>query len=110
MRILIGFLAILALSACSSRTASGARGGNVSGLIASACMGGGRDAANRSLCSCVQQAANQSLSLADQARAARFFDDPQSAQDVRQSDNPRDEAFWARYKAFSGAAEGMCRA
>ncbi len=108
MRVIIYYLAILALSACSS--GSGPRGGNVSGPIASACLDGGRSGANRGLCSCIQQAANQSLSNADQARAVRFFDDPQSAQDVRQSDNPRDKAFWQRYKAFSTTAEAMCRA
>ena len=107
MRTTILFLAILVLSACSSR--SGARGGNVSGPIASACMDSGRNSASRGLCSCVQQAANQSISKADQARAARFFDDPQSAEDVRQSDNPRDKAFWQRYKNFSATAEAICR-
>jgi len=38
-----------------------------------------------------------------------FFADPHRAQEVRQSDNPRDEAFWQRYKAFASRAENICR-
>lgn len=96
----VGILAaLLALAAC---------GGGVSGEIGQACMSGGRSAANAALCSCVQQAANQSLSGADQRRAATFFEEPQLAQDTRQSDRPQDEAFWLRYRAFSERATAMC--
>lgn len=83
-------------------------GGGVSGDVAKACIAGGRNAASRSLCSCVQQVANQSLSGADQRRAAGFFDNPDSAQQVRQSDRANDEAFWIRYRAFADRAESMC--
>jgi hypothetical protein len=102
MRGLVAVVAVLALASCGG----GARG--VNGEVAKACIAGGRDAANRSLCSCVQQVANQSLSAADQRRAAGFFADPQEAQDTRQSDRASDEAFWTRYRAFADRAAASC--
>nr|WP_246849297.1 arginine transporter [Rubellimicrobium arenae] len=86
----------------------GGCGGGVSGDIGRACMAGGRNAANAQLCSCIQGVANQSLSGSDQRRAAGFFEDPQSAQEVRQSNRPGDEAFWRRYKAFADRAAAIC--
>jgi len=53
--------------------------------------------------------ADRDLSRADQRLAVTFFADPHRAQEVRQSDNPRDEAFWQRYKAFASRAENICR-
>ena len=87
---------------------AGCGGGGVSGDIGRACMSAGREAASPALCSCVQQVANQSLSRADQGRAAAFFDDPDKAQQTRQSDSQRDEAFWDRYRAFADRAEAVC--
>jgi len=71
-------------------------------------MDANRRAATPALCSCVQQVANQSLSGRDQARAAVFFEEPQLAQDTRQSDRAGDEAFWLRYRAFSDRARETC--
>ncbi len=102
MRGLVTVVAVVVLAGCGG----GARG--VSGDLAKACIAGGRDAANRALCSCVQQVANQSLNGADQRRAAGFFADPQEAQDTRQSDRSSDEAFWDRYRAFADRAEASC--
>jgi len=93
--------AMMILTACG--------GGRVSGDVGKACMAADRKAASSSLCSCVQQAANRTLSRSDQKRAADFFEEPQKAQDTRQSDNHSDEAFWLRYKKFSATAEQMCR-
>ncbi len=90
--------AMLTLAACSS-----------TGPVGAACLDSGRNAASAALCSCVQQVADRTLSRSDQAMAASFFEDPQAAQDVRQSDNPSLEAFWLRYRAFSSAAERSCR-
>ncbi len=99
-RVLIGAVTLLLLlSAC---------GGRVSGAIGRACMAGGRQAATPALCSCIQGVANQSLTDADQRRAARFFDDPEAAQETRQSARAGDEAFWQRYRAFADRAEAMC--
>ncbi len=44
----------------------------------------------------------------DQRLAARFFRDPNMAQQVRQSDRRSDESFWLRYRAFGSAAESYC--
>ncbi len=87
----------------------GGCGGGVSGEIGRACMTSGRDSASAQLCSCIQGVANQSLSGSDQRRAARFFGDPDRAQDVRLSDSAGDDAFWERYRAFATRAEAICR-
>ena len=72
-------------------------------------MAAGRSNASPALCSCIQQVANQSLSGADQSRAAAFFADPQLAQDTRQSDRSSDEVFWLRYKSFTELATQICQ-
>lgn len=83
-------------------------GGGVRGELGKACMAGGRSAANPALCNCVQRAADQSLTGAEQRRAVAFFEDPHRAQETRQSDNRGDENFWQRYRAFANRAEAMC--
>ncbi|MBP0484022.1 arginine transporter [Sagittula salina] len=124
----LGLTACLALAACGggSKTrvhqnyggASRYAGLNVTlerrafatGPISSACMSGGRKAANRELCGCVQAAANAAMpSGRDQRLAASFFADPHQAQVIRQSDNPTHEAFWKRYKTFTAQSETLCR-
>ena len=71
-------------------------------------MASDRKQASATRCGCVQAVANQRLSRADQSRAVGFFDDPQRAQDLRQSDNPAHEAFWQRWKAYGQAAGRIC--
>ena len=78
------------------------------GPIESACLGSGRPAATRALCNCIDSVARQTLSWGEQRQAARFFDDPQRAQDVRMSKSDRDNAFWARYREFAASAELYC--
>jgi hypothetical protein len=109
-------LAILALAACgggNSERATRYYGGPAvsfaSGPISSGCLTSGRQAANRQLCGCIQGVANQSLSGSDQRMAASFFADPHRAQEIRQSDNPRHEDFWKRYRAFADRAEQTCQ-
>lgn len=102
MRRIVAIIVMAVLAGCSGS----ARG--VNGDVAKACVASGRDAANRSLCSCVQQVANQSLSGADQRRAAGFFADPDVAQETRISDRASDTAFWARYRAFADRAAATC--
>jgi len=99
MRKILILLAGLALAGC---------GGGASGEIGRACIRADREAATSSLCSCVQRVANQSLSAADQRRAADFFDNPDKAEEVRRSDAARDDAFWERYRAFADRAEAVC--
>ena len=67
-----------------------------------------RQSASRSLCGCIQNVADVVLTYGDQRRAAKFFTNPQQAQDVRQSDRAADEAFWLRYKSFGDHAESYC--
>ncbi|SDY41809.1 hypothetical protein SAMN05444340_107165 [Citreimonas salinaria] len=78
------------------------------GPIQVACQTGGRSEANPALCRCIQFVANQSLSGGDQRMAVDFFKDPHRAQEIRQSDNPRHEEFWKRYRSFADASEGLC--
>lgn len=78
------------------------------GSIERACLKADRKAASRSLCGCIQDAADLTLSRGDQSMAASFFSDPQKAQDIRQSDRASHEAFWKRYKNFGSTAEAYC--
>ncbi len=80
----------------------------VAGPIEKACLQSDRGGATRSMCSCIQQAADMTLRGGDQKRAARLFGDPDEAQRVRISDRGGDEAFWQRYKAFGETAESVC--
>jgi hypothetical protein len=91
---------VLVLSAC---------GGRAAGSIGAACVASPRQTADqRALCTCIQATADQTLSAADQRRAAPFFADPERAHRVRLSDTARNDAFWARYMAFVDAAEAQC--
>lgn len=78
------------------------------GPIERACLQSERPGASRSLCGCIQQAADLTLSRGDQKRAVGFFRDPHQAQVVRQSDRRADEEFWQRYKNFGATAEAYC--
>lgn len=107
--------ACLGLAACGGGTASKRSYGAApqvrisSGPIADACVAAGRQGATRRLCGCVQGVADRDLSVSDQRMAVSFFSDPHRAQEIRQSDNPRHEAFWQKYKAFAARAEQVCR-
>jgi hypothetical protein len=78
------------------------------GAIERACLNSDRRAATRSLCSCIQQVANMTLTNSDQRTASKFFKDPHKAQEVRQSSNSSNESFWRRYKAFGQTAQASC--
>lgn len=80
------------------------------GPIETACLRSDRAQATRALCRCIDSVAQRTLTRAEQRRAASFFRDPQLAQDVRMSKSDRDNAFWARYRAFGDAAEQRCAA
>jgi hypothetical protein len=87
-----------------SLSATGAQ----AGPIQSACLRSDRDAANRSLCSCIQQVADMTLVGSDQRRAAKFFSDPDKANETWLSQRASDDAFWDRYKNFGQTAEAYC--
>ncbi|WGH79867.1 hypothetical protein [Jannaschia ovalis] len=101
--------AALTLSACGGGRDAPVQRAYATGPIQTACLRADRSAANRQLCGCVQAAADAKLSSGEQSRAVRFFRDPHHAQEVRQSDRRRDEAFWKRYKDFVSTAERICR-
>ena len=77
------------------------------GPIERACMASDRGA-SRSLCGCIQQAADMTLSGGDQRRAAKFFKDPEAAHSTWVSQSKSDDAFWERYKSFGQTAEAYC--
>jgi len=78
------------------------------GPIERACMRSDRDAANRAICSCIQQVADMTLRNGDQRRAAKFFADPDRAHETWMSQRESDDAFWERYKNFGATAEAYC--
>src|SRR6056297_121844 len=107
----IGLITILAGCGGGDRF----RGDNISrgapmafGPISKACMASDREARSRRLCGCVQWVADQSLSRSDQRRAAGFYGDPHSAQEIRQSDRRRDERFWKAYSDYGDRAARIC--
>lgn len=78
------------------------------GNIERACMKSDRKAVNRSLCVCIQDVADATLSRRDQALAAKLFKNPDMAQDIRQSGRRAHEVFWEKYKAFGETAKTYC--
>lgn len=72
------------------------------------CKSSDRAAATGTLCGCIQDVADLTLSAKDQKTAVKFFKDPELAQAKRQSDRASDEDFWARYKQFTKAAQQLC--
>jgi hypothetical protein len=79
-----------------------------SGPISQACLASDRKARSRTLCGCIQAAANQTLTPSQQRRAVAFYVNPQLAQDIRQSDNAGDERFWTAYRTYGERAERLC--
>lgn len=98
--VLLAALAALATPLFSQAAAAGP--------IQTACLKSDRDAANRSLCACIQQVADMTLVGSDQRRAARFFAEPDEANKVWLSDRASDDAFWERYENFGATAEAYC--
>jgi hypothetical protein len=99
--------ALIALSLGAGSLVLGA-GTVQAGPIERACMKSDRRAASAALCGCIQNVADQTLRGADQRRAAKFFRDPDEAQQVRMSTRDADDAFWDRYVAFGNAARATC--
>lgn len=100
-KILIG-AALAAVSLMCMGTAASA------GPIERACLQSNRHAANRNLCSCIQQVADITLGGNDQRLAATFFKDPDRAQKVHMSQSRRDDEFWNRYVTFGHQAQMAC--
>ncbi|SIN81404.1 hypothetical protein [Vannielia litorea] len=64
--------------------------------------------ASRSLCSCIQRVADFELSRTEQKKGAKFFKNPQLAQDTRQSDRSDNAVFWQKWKKFGDSAARSC--
>lgn len=94
---------------CLAGIALIAAGPVFAGRIEQACLKSERARGQRALCGCIQDAADKTLNARDQKLAASFFEDPHRAQEVRQSNSRRNEAFWQRYESFGVAAESFCR-
>lgn len=77
-------------------------------VIQQACLMSERGQGNRTLCRCIQTAANATLTRRDQRKGSKFFSEPGAAQEVRQSDRRSDEVFWERWTAFGEHAEAIC--
>jgi hypothetical protein len=78
------------------------------GVVESACLKSERKGVSRALCGCIQQVADLTLTRSDQRLAAKFFKDPQKAQDMRQAKGDRNNEFWSKYKNFGATAEAYC--
>jgi hypothetical protein len=78
------------------------------GPVERACNKSDRDAANRQVCACIGQVADNTLNGGDQRRAAKLFNDPDRAHATWISQTSNDDAFWDRYKAFGEQAEAYC--
>ncbi|WP_284263038.1 hypothetical protein [Roseicyclus amphidinii] len=98
------FLPVLALAVASLAAPFPA----AANPIERACNASDRPAVTRSLCSCIGSAAERTLSRSQMREGARFFADPQRAQDVRQSNRRGDEDLWRAWRSFGETAEAMC--
>ncbi|WP_397542432.1 hypothetical protein [Roseovarius salis] len=78
------------------------------GPITRACLSSGREGRSPRLCGCIQAAANQTLSRAQQRRSVAFYKDPHLAQQIRQSDRRTDRRFWEAYARYGERAEELC--
>ena len=78
------------------------------GPISKACLQSDRKKKSRELCTCIQAAADKTLSRSDQRRSVAFYDNPHLAQQVRTSDRSVDEQFWDAYAEYGKTAERMC--
>jgi len=78
------------------------------GPIERACRSSEKAAGNRALCNCIQSVANVTLNGRDQRLAAKFFSEPQMAQDVRMSKTEYHDQFWKRYEQFGATATAAC--
>ncbi|EIE50912.1 hypothetical protein AL036_10990 [Salipiger aestuarii] len=109
MKAMCCVLALTVVAGCAGGARDVGAARFASGPISNACNGSERRASNPGLCGCIQAAADIELSGRDQRRAVRFYNDPHSAQVVRQSDRPSDEAFWKRYSAYVDRSERLCK-
>jgi hypothetical protein len=73
-----------------------------------ACLQSNRPGVSRSLCACIGRVADATLTRGQMRQGARFFRDPQRAQDVRMSNRRSDEELWRAWREFGERAEQSC--
>ncbi len=100
-------LKLAALAALSSLFIIGP-GAVAANPIERACNQSNRAEANRSICRCIGDAADMTLSRSDMREGARFFTDPARAEEIQLSDTRRNDAFWSRWQGFAETAEALC--
>lgn len=76
--------------------------------IERACVQSPRGAADPAMCGCIGSAARRTLTAGQMRIGARFFDDPDRAQEIRQSDRRQHEVMWQAWRNFTEVAERMC--
>lgn len=76
--------------------------------IERACVQSSRGAADPAMCGCIGSAARRTLTAAQMRIGARFFDNPDRAQEIRQSDRRQHAAMWQAWRHFGEVAERMC--
>lgn len=117
MRTVVSLMALAVLAGCGgTRYSSDAAVGRfasapvlfASGPIQKACLADGRREASHARCGCVQAVADQTLSWSEQRQGAKLFRDPHRLQEMRQSDNRGENAFWSTWKAFGQSAAAAC--
>ncbi len=79
------------------------------GTINRACLQSERKNVTPALCQCIEGVAKRTLSRSERRTAAKFFRDPDRAQEMRFSDRPQDDAFWERYELFSKRVAASCK-
>lgn len=77
-------------------------------VVRNACMSSKAKSKSVRLCSCIQAAADASLSNSEQKLTAKMIKDPELSQDVKASNSWRNERFWKRYTTFSQLAQKYC--
>jgi len=98
-------LACLALASCGPGATGAARS---TGEVGRACLASDRSGAGPGLCACIDRAAAQTLTTAEQGAAAGYFADPEALQAMKLDDRPAAERMWARYENFTQTARALC--
>ncbi|MFV2003046.1 MAG: hypothetical protein ACC619_08695 [Paracoccaceae bacterium] len=73
-----------------------------------ACLLSDRDGNSAAVCACIQDAADLTLTGADQRLASGIFKSPQKADELPRSGRPANKQFWGRYLDFGEIAEAFC--
>lgn len=82
--------------------------GSSASVVKNACMSSSAKTKSRSLCTCIQAAADATLNNRDQRKTAKMIGDPDLSQQIKASDSWSNERCWDRYTKFSELAQKFC--